>query len=294
MKEIKINSNDAGQRLDKFLIKYFKNLPQSMIYKWLRKKKIRLDGVHPKNDVFLTEGSVLQLYINDEFFLEKKEIPLPKADLPVPSIVYEDENILIADKPSGICAHDGENSLINMILSYLYKKGEYNPSEENTFAPALCHRIDRNTSGLVISAKNAKALRFFNEKIRQREIRKIYFLKTEGTLPQKEGIIRGYIKKDAALNKVIFTEKEADGFKLAVTKYKEASGGVEAELLTGRTHQIRASFAYIGCPIEGDVKYGAKKNGKKDYQQLRAKRLIFDFKDDGDFAYLRGRKFEVN
>ncbi len=293
MKEIKINSNDAGQRLDKFLIKYFKNLPQSMIYKWLRKKKIRLDGKHPKNDVFLCEGNVLQLYVNDEFFPTEKEIPLWLGTLSDPVIVYEDENILIADKPSGICAHDGENCLINMILSYLYKKGEYNPTEENTFSPALCHRIDRNTSGLVISAKNAKALRFFNEKIRLREIKKIYFLRVEGKLPQKEGIIQGYIKKDESLNKVIFSDIETDGSKLAVTAYASVQDGVEAELITGRTHQIRASFAHIGCPIVGDVKYGAKKNGQKDYQQLRAKRLIFDFKDGGDFGYLQGKKFEV-
>ncbi len=293
MKQIQINSNDAGQRLDKFLIKYFKNLPQSMIYKWLRKKKIRLDGKHPKNDVFLAEGSVLQLYVNDEFFPEKKEIPSWYETLPPPKIVYEDSNILIADKPSGICAHDGENSLINMILAYLYRKGEYDPLVENTFSPALCHRIDRNTSGLVIAAKNAPALRFFNEKIRLREIEKIYFLRIEGAIPQKEGVIKGYIKKDEKLNKVLFSDKEASGGKLAITAYKQVDGGIEARLITGRTHQIRASFAHIGCPIIGDVKYGASKNGRNDYQELQARKLIFKFNDSGDFAYLCGKTFEV-
>ena len=293
MKRIEINSNDAGQRLDKFLIKYFKNLPQSMIYKWLRKKKIRLDGKHPKNAVYLCEGSVLEVYVNDEFFPAEKEIPNQIALVPSPKIVYEDSNILIADKPSGVCAHDGENSLVNMILSYLYKKGEYDPLHENTFAPALCHRIDRNTSGLVIAAKNAKALRFFNEKIRLREIRKIYFLRIEGKLPQSEGMIEGYIKKDNSQNKVIFSKDKTEGSKRAVTLYHQVSGGVEAELLTGRTHQLRASFAYIGCPIAGDVKYGAKRNGRNDYQQLRAKKLIFEFKDSGDFEYLCGKVFEV-
>lgn len=293
MREIKINSNDAGQRLDKFLIKYFKNLPQSMIYKWLRKKKIRLDGKHPKNDVFLQENSILQLYINDEFFPSAKGIPSWLKTTKAPHIVYEDENILIVDKPSGILAHDGENSLINMIQAYLYQKGEYNPLAENTFAPALCHRIDKNTSGLVIAAKNAKSLRFFNEKIRLREIKKTYFLEIDGVLPQKEGIIRGYITKDESLNKVTFSETETPGSKLAITAYRAVPGGVEAELITGRTHQIRASFANIGCPIAGDVKYGAKKNGRKDYQQLRAKKLIFDFKDSEDFGYLCGKTFEV-
>ncbi len=294
MRRIEINSNDAGQRVDKFLIKYFKHLPQSLIYKWLRTKKIRLDGKHPKKDAFLSEGSVIEAYVNDEFFPKEKELPSFLLSAKSPIIVYEDENIIICDKPSGICAHDGEDSLINSILAYLYRKGEYNPFLENTFAPALCHRIDRNTSGLVIGAKNAKALRFFNEKIRNREIRKIYFLKTDRPLPEKEGVIRGYIKKDSAQNKVFFSEKETEGASLAVTSYKATQNGVWAELLTGRTHQLRASFAYLGCPIAGDVKYGAKKNGQKDFQLLRARKLIFDFNDEGDFAYLNHKEFEVD
>lgn len=293
MKQIIINSNDAGQRLDKFLTKYFKHLPSSMIYKWLRKKKIRLDKKHPKNDVIVNEGSILELYVNDEFFPAEKKIPSFLSQAPNPKIVYEDKNIIITDKPSGICAHDGENSLINMILGYLYRKGEYNPLTENTFAPALCHRIDRNTSGLVIGAKNAKALRFFNEKIRNREIKKIYFLQIEGSLENNEGTIEGYIKKDEQSNKVIFLQQEKEGFKKAITAYRKVDGGVEAELITGRTHQIRASFAYIGHPLCGDVKYGAKKNGRNDFQQLCARKLIFDFCDNGDFKYLNGKIFEV-
>ncbi len=294
MRRIEINSNDAGQRVDKFLIKYFKHLPESLIYKWLRKKKIRLNGKHPKNNEFLAEGSVLDLYINDEFFSPEPKIPQYLINADEPQIIYEDENIIICDKPSGVCAHDKENSLINSILSYLYKKGEYNPLLEHTFAPALCHRIDRNTSGLVIGAKNAKALRFINEKIRNREIRKIYFLKTDCPPPQKEGVIRGYIKKDSSQNKVSFFDNEVSGSSLAVTSYRVVENGVEAELLTGRTHQIRASFAHIGCPIVGDVKYGAKKNNQKEYQNLRAKKLIFDFNDDGDFSYLNHKEFEVD
>lgn len=293
MKRITVNSNDAGQRTDKFLMKYFRGLPQSLIYKWLRKKKIRLNGKHPQKDAFLSEGDVLELYINDEFFPDKRDIPPYLRLSAIPDIVYEDENILIADKPSGVCAHDGRESLINMILSYLYGKGEYDPTRENTFAPALCHRIDRNTSGLVIAAKNADALRFFNEKIRNREIRKIYFLRVEGEIEKESGIIEGYITKDSAANKAIFSETETEGSKRAVTAFHKVSGGVEAELITGRTHQIRASFAHIGHPICGDVKYGARKNGKSDFQELCARKLIFDFKDDGKFSYLCGKTFEV-
>lgn len=293
MRKIEITKNDAGQRVDKFLTKYFKQLPPSMIYKWLRKKKIRLNGKHPKNEHFINEGDIFEIYVNDEFFPAEKELPKWVGLAQDIDIVYEDENILVCDKPSGVQAHDGENSLINMILSYLYRKGEYNPLKENTFAPALCHRIDRNTSGLVIAAKNAKALRFINEKIRLREIRKFYFLKTDNPPPQSMGEIKGYIKKDSATNKVTFSDKEFEGSQLAVTRYKAVDGGIEAELLTGRTHQLRASFAHIGCPISGDVKYGAKKNGKSDFQELRARKLIFDFKDFGDFEYLKGKIIEI-
>lgn len=293
MKKVEIRKNDAGQRLDKFLTKYFKALPQSMIYKWLRKKKIRLNGKHPKNDVFLICGDILEIYVNDEFFPpEKKTLP-PIYLVQDIDIVYEDKNILVCDKPSGVTAHDGKNSLVSMITSYLYQKGDFDPLSENTFSPALCHRIDRNTSGLVIAAKNAEALRFFNEKIRQKEIRKFYFLITDPLPQKKAGTIKGYIKKDNTENKVIFSETPIDGGRLAITKYKVTQNGIEAELLTGRTHQLRASFAHIGCPILGDVKYGAKKNGKSDYQELRAIRLIFNFNDDGNFKYLNGKTIEI-
>lgn len=293
MKKVEIRKNDAGQRLDKFLTKYFKALPQSMIYKWLRKKKIRLNGKHPKNDVFLICGDILEIYVNDEFFPpEKKALPPIYLAQDI-NIVYEDKNILVCDKPSGVTAHDGKNSLVSMITSYLYQKGDFDPLSENTFSPALCHRIDRNTSGLVIAAKNAEALRFFNEKIRQKEIRKFYFLRTDPLPQKKAGTIKGYIKKDNTENKVIFSETPIDGGRLAITKYKVTQNGIEAELLTGRTHQLRASFAHIGCPILGDVKYGAKKNGKSDYQELRAIRLIFNFNDDGNFKYLNGKTIEI-
>ena len=293
MKQLTVNSNDAGQRIDKFLMKYFRSLPGGMIYKWLRKKRIRLNGVHPKNDTFLRVGDVLELYINDEFFPKEREIPEYIKTAAMPNIIYEDKNIIIVNKPSGICAHDGADSLVNRILSYLYHKGEYDPAAEHTFAPALCHRIDRNTSGLVIAAKNATALRFFNEKIRLRQIRKIYYLYVEGELEADSGVIEGYITKDNTQNKVIFSKTETPGSKHAVTSFKKVKDRVEAELITGRTHQIRASFAYIGHPICGDVKYGAKKDGGKSYQRLCAGKLIFDFCDRGEFEYLNGKTFEV-
>ncbi len=292
MKEFVIGQNDAGQRLDKFLIKLMKTAPKSMIYKWIRKKRVKVNGKKQDVNYFLCEGDILELYINDEFFDESKELPkhlLLKPDL---LVIYEDENILVADKPSGIKAHDGEDCLINQIQAYLYQKGEYMPQNENTFSPALCNRIDRNTSGLVIAAKNAEALRILNEKIRNREIEKFYVLKIEGKINPKEGEIEGYILKNETEKKVYFYKDEVPLSKYCLTKYKtiDEFGTVEVELITGRTHQIRASFAAVGHPLVGDVKYGAKKNGKKDFQNLRAYKISFNFKTPASVLEYLNRK----
>lgn len=283
MRSFHVGRNDAGQRMDRFLTKLLENAPKSMIYKWIRKKRVKLNGKKCDIGHILSEGDFLELYINDEFFGNEKktaEYLTKNADI---SVVFEDENILVADKPAGIKAHDGEDSMLVRICAYLYQKGEYDPQSERTFSPALCNRIDRNTSGLVIAAKNAAALREMNEKIRNREVRKMYLLKTEGCVSPAEGEICGYVKKDDAARKMIFSFEPFDGAKKCETKYRalDKDGTVEAELLTGRTHQIRASFAAIGHPLRGDVKYGASKNGGNTYQELRAYKLIFDFEPSG-------------
>lgn len=296
MKRIVAGQNDAGQRLDKFLIKLLKSAPKGMIYKWIRKKRVKINGKKSNIDSFINEGDVIELYINDEFFDDKKDIPAYLTRKPQLSLVYEDENILISDKPSGMVAHDGDDSLICRVQAYLYQKGEYAPQNEKTFAPALCNRIDRNTSGLVIAAKNAEALRIINEKIRNREIDKFYILKTEGVILQSEGKIEGYTIKNEKENKVYFYKENIAGSKKCVTEYRtlDKEGTVEAKLITGRTHQIRASFAAIGHPLVGDVKYGAKKDGKSSFQNLRAYKLVFSFNTPaGKLEYLSGKVFEV-
>lgn len=298
MKQITVGINDSGQRLDRFLTKLLPDAPKSLVYKWLRKKRVKVNGKRTEISYMLCEGDVLELYINDEFFKEKvkRDVKAPSQDGAVLKVVYEDKNILIADKPSGLSAHDGEGCLLELIQGYLYDKGEYSPEDENTFAPALCNRIDRNTSGLVLAAKNAAALRGINEKIRNREIKKYYLLKTEGQISPPSGIIEGYTKKNEKERRVYFYKTEVAGSKYSATAYRslDNDGTVEAELITGRTHQIRASFAYMGCPLKGDVKYGAKKDGRRDFQQLHAYKLKFDFTTpSGELEYLNGKVIET-
>ncbi len=293
MKKYVAGANDAGQRLDKYLSKLLKDASMGMIYKWIRKKRVKINGKKQEISYQIQVGDVLELYINDEFFDEVKEVAGHLAQSVELVVAYEDENILIAVKPSGMAAHGEKGCLLDNIQAYLFQKGEYDPKSEKTFAPSLCNRIDRNTSGLVIAAKNAMALRTINEKIRDREINKYYLLKVENPerLPET-GKISGYTLKNEAERKIYFYEKEVKGSKYAETLFRklDEEGNVEVQLLTGRTHQIRASFAHLGCPLVGDVKYGAKKNGKRDFQQLRAYKIEFDFKTDaGELEYLKGK-----
>ncbi len=293
MKKIVAGPNDAGQRLDKFLAKLLKTASMGMIYKWLRKKRVKVNGKKQDISYMLCQGDVLELYINDEFFDDTKPVAAHlEKDFQLKT-VYEDENILIADKPSGISCHGEDGCLLDNIQAYLFKKGEYDPEKERTFAPALCNRIDKNTSGLVIAAKNAMALRIINEKIKLREINKFYILKVENPERlEQNGKIAGYALKNEKERKIYFYDHEVPGSKYCETLYRRIDdcGLVEAQLMTGRTHQIRAGFAHIGCPLEGDVKYGAQKNGRRDFQQLRAKKIEFDFKTPaGELEYLNGK-----
>ena len=295
MKKFVVGTNDAGQRLDKFLSKLLRNAPMGMIYKWIRKKRVKVNGKKQEISYFLCEGDILELYINDEFFAEQAPLPLHLKDAVELDVVYEDKNILIVNKPSGLVAHSdgkGGKNLLNMIQAYLYRKGEYLPEVENSFAPSLCNRIDRNTAGLVIAAKNAEALREINKKIRNREINKYYLLHVEKLPEKRSGKIEGYIIKKESENKVCFYREKREGTKHCVTLYRVLNdeGLVEVQLETGRTHQIRASFAAIGCPLKGDVKYGASKDGKRDFQALTAYKIEFDFdNDEGVLGYLKGK-----
>lgn len=308
MREFTINKNDAGQRLDKFLTKLLPQMPQSMLYKSLRKDCIKINNKHIKDGAYkLGEGDVLKLFLKEEFFEKRDDDTAFMKIVPKLNIVYEDENILLVDKKQGMCVHadnDGStNTLIDHIKSYLFKKGEFCPDEENTFVPSLCNRIDRNTGGIVIAAKNAETLRIMNEKIKDRELSKKYLCLVYGHLEKKQGTIKGYIFKDEVKKQVYFSFDSKKGSKTAVTSYKVIKeygeySMVEAELETGRTHQIRVSFAAIGHPLLGDGKYGRNEINKKfPYygQALYSYKLKFDFKTDaGILNYLDNREFTVD
>ncbi len=306
MKEFTIGPNDAGQRLDRFLAKAVPLLPASLAQKYIRLKRIKLGGKRVERDTRLSEGDVLQLYINDEFFDKPREdnayltVAAPKLN-----ILYEDDHILLVDKRPGLAVHphDGAEygrTLIDHIQSYLYQKREWRPREENAFTPALCNRIDRNTGGIVIAAKTAEALRVMNQKIKDRELDKRYLAIVEGTPKPREGSLRGYLFKDAKKNRVFVTDTPQAGSKSCQTNYKVLATNdglslVECELITGRTHQIRAQFAHAGHPLLGDGKYGKlNKRFDRSYQALYSYKLSFCFTTDaGALEYLSGKSFRV-
>ena len=307
MREFTIGKNDAGQRLDRFLSKAMPLLPPALLQKYIRIKRVKCNGARCQRDQRLAEGDVLQLYINDEFFEQPREDNLfltlfqPKLN-----ILYEDENLLLADKRPGMVVHADEtekvNTLINHIQAYLYQKREWNPKWENAFAPALCNRIDRNTGGIVIAAKNAEALRILTAKIRDREITKKYLCIALGRMDPPQGKLERFLLKDEGKKLVSVYRRPVPNGKSAVTLYRtlQTRGElslVEAELLTGRTHQIRASFADAGHPLLGDGKYG-KGDVNRRYgetrQALCSYYLRFDFPTDaGMLQYLQGRTFQV-
>ena len=243
----------------------------------------------------LNEGDVLSLYFSDEFFKTDSSFTAGNSDI---DVVYEDENIIVINKSAGIVVHaddkDTADTLLYRMQSYLYEKGEYNPENEHSFSPAFANRLDRNTAGLIIGAKNAEALRILNEKIRTREVKKYYLAVCEGKT-DKEGTLTAYLTRGDKM--VSVSDIQSENSKLIKTAYKtlETRGNVslvEIELLTGRTHQIRAQMAHIGHPLRGDKKYGSASKGKI---TLVSYKLQFDFVTPaGTLDYLNDREIGLH
>lgn len=308
MREINIHKNEDNQRIDRFLKKYLNEATLGFIYKMLRKKNIKLNGMKAKPEDIISEGDTIQLYLSEdtiEKFIGKKKQPKSKL---IPNIIYEDENIILINKPVGILSHGSggefEENIVDSMISYLIETGDYVPRIEKTFTPSICNRLDRNTSGIVIGAKNYDSLKIINESIRKHNIRKLYKTIVKGKV-DKEFKGESYIIKDEKRNKMKVVNHEEKGAKKIVTIGKALKTSpqyslLEIELITGRTHQIRAYLSSLGYPLIGDRKYGDTKTNKYfndkynlDNQWLHSYRI--EFRElEGNLKYLNGRSFQAD
>ncbi|BCZ47548.1 pseudouridine synthase [Clostridium gelidum] len=304
--KIEIGPNEAGQRLDKFLRKLLKDVPLSAIFKALRKKDIRVNGAKQNEKYFLVEGDIVEIkYIQSK--KEDKTEKFIKVDPKGIKIAYEDENMLVLEKWINVLVHSDSNTskeptLTDFVLSYLNDKGDYIPENELTFTPAACNRLDRNTSGLIIFGKSFDGLKCINEAIREDEIRKHYYTLAKGKV--RDGLYEGYIVKNLETNISTVHDTEVKNSKriameINVVETNGAYSFLDINLITGRSHQIRAHLAHLGNPIIGDNKYGDKKLNSffenkygLNYQYLYAYKLIFRNIND-KLSYLKNKTIAV-
>lgn len=301
MREFIINRNDADQRLDKYLAKSLKRLPKGLMYKYIRNKKIKVNRKRCEISQRLNEGDLIQMYISEEFFEDQSDLSFMQASDQL-NVIYENEHLLIVYKPANLLVHSDDvnqfDTLMDRILKYLVKTKAYDPHREKSFTPALCHRIDRNTEGIVIAAKSAEALRMMNEKIRQREIEKHYLCIVEGQLRGNKKLVH-YYRKDEQKNRAILSSTPKDGMSEVSLIYKSLAvkdkySLLDIDLLTGKSHQIRAQLSFIKHPLLNDIKYQGKPFRQLEGQALCAYKVCFSFTSDaGCLNDLKNKEIEI-
>jgi 23S rRNA pseudouridine955/2504/2580 synthase len=304
MRSLTVEEKHSDMRIDRYLSTVFPRLPFSALQKALRKRDIKVDGKRVRQDYVVTGGEKLEIFIVDEILEGRREKDGGKLNRGF-DIVYEDRNLLLVNKEQGLPVHPDRDSsaftLIGAVRSYLAEKGEYSPEEPSSFAPALCHRLDRNTGGLVMIAKNQASLDIILEKMESREIRKFYQCLVKGRMEKKSARLKAYLIKDENKSRVFISDVKKPGAVEIITKYREIIympgpdvSRLEVELVTGRTHQIRAHLAHTGHPVIGDGKYGTNAVNRPfglKYQALWAYKIVFEIENAGILAYLKGREF---
>lgn len=298
MKEIRIEKNDSGQRLDKFLQKYLKEASKSFLYKMLRKKNIKLNDKRAEGREVLKVGDRVSIYFSDETLKRFRGMqsetcyPIIKLD-----ILYEDDEVAIINKPVGMLSQKAKKediTLVEYFLGYVQKEGKWKPG--GSFTPAVCNRLDRNTSGVVIAGKSLSGLQKMSELLKERSIDKYYKTIVQGVMEERS-VIRGYLSKDEKNNKVTIYDEDGPGRSYIETAYEPLlSNGkytlLQVKLITGKTHQIRGHLSSIGHPLLGDVKYGGKKvEGERSFF-LHAELIRFP-KLEGAFVRLSEREIRA-
>lgn len=300
MREIIVDQKYDGKRIDRYLKEIFPRLPYGALQKAMRKKDIKVEGIRIKQDYTVHAGEKVEVYIPDDMLDGIQGVNASGSLNMGFTVVYEDDNILIVNKEQGIPVHPDKEqdsgTLIDLAASYLEQKGEYSK-------PSLCHRLDRNTGGLVILAKDSESLEIILDRMNAGEIRKYYRCLVKGKMERYSAELTAYLQKDEHKSRVFISDRKVPGSSEIITRYSQLNYDeerdislLEIELITGKTHQIRAHLAFTGHPIIGDGKYGSNSINRPlgaKIQALWACKLVFNFREAGKLSYLKGRKFQV-